>query len=160
MVVVAPNAFAVFAPYLKKKKRSPRQQEFQRNLDALIRQGIIKKIVNSKGKISLELTKRGKWEFFLRHHSLEKNEGKKWDGKWRVVIFDVPNDKTAIRDEMRRAMKLFGFVMIQKSVWAYPYSCDSFVVLLRKYLGIRDDVVYMIVETIENDLELKRKFKL
>ncbi len=159
IAVVAPNAFGIFAPFLKNKKKV-RKQEFQRNIDTLVRQGIIERIVRPNGTVTLTLTKRGKWEFFLRHNSIDLGSKKKWDHKWRVIIFDIPNDKTSIRNEMRRAMKLFGFTMIQKSVWVYPYPCDDFVLLLKKYLGISSDVLYMVVEMIENDKELRKEFKL
>ena len=159
IAVLAPNAFTIFAPFLKNKKQ-PRRQEFQRNIDALVRQGIMKRTTQRDGTATLTLTKRGKWEFFLRHNSIDLGSKKKWDYKWRIIVFDVPNDKTSIRNEMRRAMKLYGFVMIQKSVWAYPYPYDDFVILLKKYLGVTNDVLYMVVEMIENDKELRSEFKL
>ncbi len=79
---------------------------------------------------------------------------------WRVIIFDVPQTKSKLRHELRRAVKLYGFKMIQQSVWVYPYACDDFVGILKKHLGLSHDVLYMKVAFIENDKQLRKEFEL
>src|SRR3989338_1597786 len=44
-------------------------------------------------------------------------EDKEWDGKWRIVIFDIPEEKRIIRNLFRRNLKKWGFKHLQKSVW-------------------------------------------
>lgn len=44
-------------------------------------------------------------------------EAKNWDGKWRIVIFDIPESKRLVRDLFRRNLKKWGFRHLQKSVW-------------------------------------------
>jgi hypothetical protein len=158
VAIVAPNALQLFSPLLKKKKRSPKQ-EVGRNIESLLQKKLMKRVVDAQGNVSLTLTRRGQWEYTLRHTRLEPKQ-KKWDKRWRVVVFDVPNTKGNVRSELRRGMKLFGFRMIQRSVWVYPYPCDDFIVILRSHLGVGSDVLYMTVDTIENDFELRREFKL
>jgi phenylacetic acid degradation operon negative regulatory protein len=119
----------------------------------------VKKTISPQGDIKLQLTRKGKWEAFLRFGSQDALK-KEWDGTWRVVIFDVPKTKDKIRSELRRAMKLYGFVMLQQSVWVYPYACDDFVVLLKEHLDVSHDVLYMKVAYIENDQHLQKEFKL
>lgn len=43
-----------------------------------------------------------------------------WDGKWRMVIFDVPESDRSLRAKMRRRLMLEGFGCLQKSVWISP----------------------------------------
>ncbi len=159
VALLAPNALQMFAPFMRKKKRAPKQ-EIQRNLDSLIRAGLLKKVKDKQGVLTLELTQKGKWEVLLRHNRIDGGDKKVWDRKWRVVIFDVPNSKGSMRFELRKAMRIYGFIMLQKSVWVYPYVCDDFIILLRKHLGISNDILYMTVDTIENDQELCREFNL
>ncbi len=43
-----------------------------------------------------------------------------WDGKWRLVMYDIPQSNNSARDQIRRLIKQLGFVQIQQSVWAHP----------------------------------------
>jgi phenylacetic acid degradation operon negative regulatory protein len=45
---------------------------------------------------------------------------REWDGKWRMVIFDVPESDRPLRARMRRRLMLEGFGCLQKSVWISP----------------------------------------
>lgn len=157
VALFAPNALQMFTPFMKRKKRAPKQ-EIQRNLESFIASGLVKRVIADDGTPSLILTKKGHWEVLLRHRQKDSGEKQKWDGRWRVIVFDVPNEKSTIRAELRRAIRLYGLHLLQKSVWVYPYPCDDFVQLLRSHLDISAHVLYMTVDTIENDKELRREF--
>jgi phenylacetic acid degradation operon negative regulatory protein len=151
-----PGLTYALAPFIKRKKQ-PRSQNIQKSLDALVRAGLVKRTIRKNGEVTVELTKKGKWEALLRAPSLD-TKCAEWDGLWRVVIFDVPQSKNKIRRELRHAMKLYGFRMLQQSVWVYPHPCDDFVGLLKKHLGVSNDVLYMKVAFIENDKHLRKEF--
>lgn len=51
-----------------------------------------------------------------------------WDGLWRLVIFDIPEENKKLRDTFRNKLKSLGFVMFQKSVWVTPFDVTSKVV--------------------------------
>lgn len=157
-LAIFPGVTTLIAPFIKKKKYSSRQA-IQRNVESLVRAGLIKKTLSPSGSVQLKLTKKGRWEAFLRGKSKDK-KSQKWDGTWRVVIFDVPQRKYRVRDELRRAMTLYGFKRLQISVWVYPYACDDFIELIKEHLGISSDVLYMKVSYIENDKHLRREFNL
>ncbi len=59
---------------------------------------------------------------FLRYF---KSKTSNWDNKWRVVIFDIPNELHMERIKFRRKIKSMGFVMLQKSVFVFPYPCNE-----------------------------------
>ncbi len=88
------------------------------------------------------------------------NKPKHWDKKWRVVIFDIPEKKKKIRDQVRNLFVSAGFERLQDSVWVYPYDCENIIGLLKTDLGIGKDLLYMIVDEIENDKHLREVFKL
>lgn len=160
ILAVAPGLTLAMAPFLRKKKYHSKQA-VQRNIDTLIKNGLLKRVTDEKGQPSLVLTDRGKWE--ARIHRLDKKDKKEpttWDGVWRVIVFDVPEHKRKVRGELRRAMTLYGFYQLQKSVWVYPHPCDDFVYLIKSHLGISNDVLYMQVTYIENDKELRREFRI
>jgi len=157
--IVAPNALQILAPFFKKKKYSSKQA-VKRTLDSLIRSGLVKRTLDSHGVPFLELSKKGVWEISIRKGIMSSTNQKKWDGYWRVVIFDVPNAKGSIRSELRRGMKLFGFKQLQKSVWVYPYECSQFIELLKSHLEVSQDVLVMEAASIENDRHLRKEFKI
>ena len=51
-----------------------------------------------------------------------ENKNDKWDGKWRIVVFDIPEQKRAIRNLFRRNLKKWGFKQLQKSVWVSKHN--------------------------------------
>lgn len=156
VLALFPGVALAIAPFIKKKKYSPKQS-IQRNIDSLIKNKLLRKSVDKTGCIKIELTKRGRWEALLRAPSVDK-QSKKWDQLWRVVVFDIPQDKQKERTELRRAMRLFGFRLLQKSVWVYPFPCDDFILILKERLGVSHDVLYMKVSYIENDKHLRNEF--
>ena len=91
-------------------------------------------------------------------HALLKR--KRWDKRWRVVIFDIPEIRRKTRDQLRETMREAGFYHLQDSVWLYPYDCEDFIALLKADLRIGYAVLYMIVEKIENDSKLKEHYQL
>jgi hypothetical protein len=47
---------------------------------------------------------------------------KRWDGRWRVVLFDIPERRRGVRNRLRLFMQEYGFVRLQDSAWIYPYD--------------------------------------
>ncbi|MBI4008672.1 transcriptional regulator PaaX, partial [Candidatus Roizmanbacteria bacterium] len=55
----------------------------------------------------------------------------KWDGKWRIVIFDIPEVNKRIRQVLRETLKVLEFWPLQKSVWI---SKKNYTKELRKWI--------------------------
>lgn len=85
---------------------------------------------------------------------------KKWDNKWRIIIFDIPEKKRWVRDEIRQIFVEAGFIKLQNSVWVYPYDCEDVIGLLKTDFGIGRDMLYIIADQIENDKYLRDEFGL
>ncbi|MBI1974385.1 MAG: hypothetical protein HYS51_00795 [Candidatus Zambryskibacteria bacterium] len=85
---------------------------------------------------------------------------KKWDKKWRVIIFDIPEKKKNIREKVRNLFVLAGLYRLQDSVWVYPYDCEDIIGLLKTDFGVGKDILYMIVDEIESDKRLREEFNL
>lgn len=81
-------------------------------LKRLREKGFVAEEKSNTGEIILKLTDEGKTIFLL-----EGEEKKEWDGKWRIVVFDIPEQKRLIRNLFRRNLKKWGFKQLQKSVW-------------------------------------------
>lgn len=117
--------------------------------------------VERDGKKFLRITPAGRKAFAFEQAKVAlKNQKKKWDGRWRMIVFDVPERRRPIRNRLRAVMCEIGFVRLQDSVWVYPYDCEDFVALLKAELRIGKDVLYAIADTIEHDKSLRLHFKL
>jgi len=108
-----------------------------------------------------QLTKEGekilrRWE--LADYNLKRPT--KWDGKWRMIIFDIPEKKRSIRKQVVTLFNQAGFYRLQDSVWIYPYDCEDVIGLLKTDFGIGKDVLYIIANEIENDRHLRLEFGL
>ena len=75
-------------------------------------------------------------------------------------MFDVPEKRKKIRERLRFEMEEVGFLRIQDSAWLYPYDCEEFMALLKADLHIGKDVLYAVVEEIENDKWIRKHFGL
>jgi DNA-binding transcriptional regulator PaaX len=135
----------------------PRQKEsINASRNRLMRRGLLE----FKGK-SLCLTKRG--ESVLRRleaKDFRLKKPKRWDGKWRVLIFDIPEKRKVLRERVREMLTMIGFVRLQDSVWIYPYDCEDLIKLFKADLNVGKGMIYMIVDELEYDTSLKKSFKL
>ena len=109
----------------------------------------------------MRLTQQGEDKlirFELLGYKLKKP--KKWDKKWRMLIFDIKEERKRTRDKIRFTLNRIGFLRLQDSVWVYPYDCEDFVTLMKADFKIGRDLLYLIVDTIEGDAKIKNYFKL
>ena len=84
-----------------------------------------------------------------------------WDGKWRVLMFDIYEKRRKTRAKLRALLTGAGFVRLQDSVWVHPYPCDEFVALVRTHLksGVRE-LRLIVADALESDRPLREHFKL
>lgn len=91
---------------------------------------------------------------------LEIKKPKKWDKKWRLVMFDIPEKKRLARDVLRRKLKSMNFYQIQRSVFIHPFECQREIELITKVYEIKPFVYFIRVDYIDNQKKLKEKFDL
>ncbi len=95
-----------------------------------------------------------KWE--LSNYSIKSH--KKWDKKWRIIIFDIPEKKKGVRRQISVLFNQAGLYRLQDSVWVYPYDCEDIIGLLKTDYGVGKELLYIIAEEIENDRFLRSAF--
>lgn len=127
-------------------------------LERLKRQGYIRLASSSTG-FALRLTPEGQVllaQYELKGISIKKS--KRWDGKWRVIVFDVKEQRRYLRDRVRMQLQEWGFYMLQKSVFVYPYPCEDVVELLKTGHKVRHDLLYLTVSEMPYDNKLRKHF--
>lgn len=77
-----------------------------------------------------------------------------WDGKWRLVIFDIPEDQKATRNIVRQLLYRVGFYQLQKSVYVYPHDCIGIVRYLEEAYDLDRYIQFAIAERLGTELDL------
>lgn len=138
-------------------KRSDRRWRdyADRALKRLIRRGFVEETRQGR-VVGYQLTDRGREHLLRREFASAKLvPSKKWDGKWRLVAFDIPEKRRYLRDNLRTHLNRLGLYPLQQSVWLYPYPCQDIVRLLKVDLGLGRRVQYFTVGTFEDRREEK-----
>lgn len=89
-----------------------------------------------------------------------KKKEKKWNGKWFMVFFDVPESQRLKRDQLREFLKQLGFYKYQKSVYLFPYECEKEINLIKKIVEGGKYIKYIIAEKIEDENIAKTFFRI
>ena len=90
-----------------------------------------------------------------------KIKKQKWDTKWRIIIFDIPQELHKERVKLRAKLKTLGFYMLQKSVFVFPYPCEEELGPICERLCITDYVDVIIADSVGfHEKEIKRHFNL
>ena len=153
MALLAPNALSILG---KMGLINPRQkkQAVKRSITRLIDRGYVT-LEDGKAR----LTRKGQiFAAKLGEGNLAPRKPMRWDKKWRVLIFDIPEPRKKSREQIRATLMGMGFKRLQDSVWVYPYDCEDLVTLLKVDLKIGKDLLYIIADKIEHDSALRREF--
>lgn len=163
--LLAPNSARAIKPLLRQSSHWDEWKHFniaylRRTLHRLEQQKIVE-IQEDGDQSVIQLTSGGKRKI-LRYSldNLEVVKPKSWDGKWRLVLYDVPISQRGLGDLVRQALRTIGFYPIQKSVYLFPYSCFDHIEFIREYYGLGNALQYMLVSHIEHDEAYKTYFNL
>lgn len=143
----------------RKKKFSKRKIEIA--LSGLKRRKFIKIVKEKNGRVKVKLTNKGRkriLEMSLEIMEIKKPE--KWDGKWRIVIFDVPVEQNKAREALRNKMKNLGFRQLQKSVWIIPWECEDEILFISAAFKVEKYVEIITAQDLLHEKEIRESFKL
>ncbi len=156
------RAIIKYKKYNKNKNYKVSDYNLSKSLSGLNKNKII--ILKEKNdKFIVELTEKGRKvvkEILFDNMKIKKPN--KWDKKWRIVIFDIPERKIGKhqRNLFRAKLQTVGFYQMQKSVWVCPYPCEKEVRLMCEIYEINPYVNIITAEKIYNATSLIKHFKL
>ena len=153
------NAVQIFKIFKGSKKYSKTQ--IRSAVNSIKSQKLIEYIIDKNGKTVVKITKKGKTK--LRAFSIDLMEikkPKKWDGKWRLAMFDIPMRFTKGREALRYHLKDLNFFQFQKSAWIYPYPCEDEIIFIADFFGVGKYVEILTVESISREEKVERHFRL
>lgn len=157
----SPRASSQVLKSISEEWQEINRQSLKRAINSLYESKLIDEKQNKDGSTTIILSENGKKKaltYQLDEMKIKKPQ--KWDKKWRVVLFDVPENRKKIRDALRHHLKQLGFYEFQKSVFIHPYDCKDEIDYLIEFYDIRRFVRFMMADFLDNELHLKQHFNL
>lgn len=162
-LLIAPNAAKLLNLFnldarASIEERRRRREQIRKTIERLKRNRIVE-VYQKDEKDIVELTTLGK-KRLLKYQldDLEIKKPKRWDGKWRVVIFDIPEKRKKAREAFRYMLKRIEFYRLQKSVFVSPYPCRDEVDFISEIFEIGDCVNYFEIINFDDQVKLELQF--
>lgn len=93
---------------------------FTTAVSKMLKTGYLEKVIKN-GEPYLRLTGRGK-KALTRDFSFFVWQKKNWDGYWRMVFYDIPEEGRKRRVSLQEQLKNLGFGALQESVYISPFD--------------------------------------
>ena len=123
----------------------------------LEKRGLLK-FIKYKDSRFVQLTAKGQLEALFIKAKLPFRE--KWDGKWRLIVFDIPEEARLRRDQFRKLLKINQFKKLQQSVFISPYPLSREAIEYLEQSKLIENIRIMRVDEMDNDAELRQSFGL
>jgi DNA-binding transcriptional regulator PaaX len=157
VALLAPKALRAFAEISGVQSTLGFPQRIEKSTQSLLRAGEIEWVQTAHGKV-LRLTVSGGEKLARLSLVGFSKKRRRWDGRWRMVLYDIREARKTKRQLLRDTLRDIGFYRLQDSVWVYPHECAELVLLLRTNFALGREVQYVEVDHIENDKPLIRHF--
>jgi len=161
--LAVPNLPLIIKPLLKalpKNKKKPTVKNIIKSITYLKNQRLVD-FKEKNGEQILTLSEEGKKRILkFNIEKLEIKKPRKWDGFWRVIIFDIPERQRQGRDVLRSFLQRLGFYQLQKSCFVHPFECKDEVDFLTEIYNISHHVNFITAKHIEGQSRLKKFYNL
>ena len=125
------------------------ERRLRRRLAEMHKRKLVR-IYQEEDKFVVKLTNNGRKKYLkYKLEELSIPTPEKWDGKWRIVAYDIPRERSGGRNAMRETLKRLGFYQLQESVYLYPYPCEDVIDFIKEFYGVGDDVTLLTVSGLE-----------
>ncbi|MBP6857661.1 MAG: hypothetical protein KBC11_00470 [Candidatus Pacebacteria bacterium] len=135
----------------KDKKSS--KMAISRSLKGLLETGLVEQSFSGQNEYA-RLTKEGKKK--LNSLKLDNDNGlvsPSWDGKWRIIILDLPETRKDERESLRYLLKKAGFMCLKNSVWVSPFPYEHLFTNIKKDFGLTTEIMVFVTNTLDKETE-------
>lgn len=158
VIIVAPNAVQAIEMLIPKGKKPKNNNQ---HIYYAKRSGYFEVKKLEENRYAITLTNKGSVavrDILFDDYVIPRPP--RWDGKWRVLSFDIAEDDRRLRDDLRAAIQRMNFKLIQNSVYVHPYPIDDFIAKLHeRYPQSAKHVISMTATHIDGQEQLIAAFK-
>ena len=122
-----------------------------RSLKGLTEAGFVESVSSGQNEYA-RLTNEGK----RKAYSIKLESGlvsTKWDGYWRMIMLDLPEERKSEREALRYLLKKAGFVCVKNSVWVSMYPYENLFINIKKDLGLTTEMMILVTDKIDEETE-------
>jgi DNA-binding transcriptional regulator PaaX len=161
-VIIAVVALPGMAPVLNLfSGKNKKDRRMFNNAMYRMRSQKMVKVYYKDGEEVIEITEKGKRRLLkYEFDEMKIKIPKKWDGLWRIVIFDIPEKRKKARNAINMKLKELGFYPIQKSTFIFPYECRNEVDFVAEHFFARKYINYIVAKEVDGSDKLKKSFKI
>jgi len=124
-----------------------------RSIKNLTTDGLVE-CFNSEHKQYFRLTNNGKQK--LNNIALECESSlvsTTWDGYWRIILLDIPEERKSEREALRYLLKKAGFACLKNSVWISMYPFEHLFTNIKKDLNLSSELIIIVTDKIDEQTE-------
>ncbi|HEY4503339.1 MAG TPA: hypothetical protein VJC14_02815 [Candidatus Paceibacterota bacterium] len=122
-----------------------------RSLKGLQEAGLIESIYSGQNDYA-RLTREGKKKInSLMLDSETTLVNTKWDGFWRIILLDLPEQRKSERESLRYLLKKANFVCLKNSVWISPHPYEHLFINIKKDLGFTTEMIVIVTEFVDEE---------
>ena len=74
-----------------------------------------------------------------------------WDGFWRIILLDLPEERKSERESLRYLLKKAGFVCLKNSAWISPYPFEHLFTNIKKDLGFSTEMMIIVTQFLDEE---------
>lgn len=160
LMPILPKALKPLVRIFSRRHGAKRDENFLKSLSYLKRNCLVS-IAQKDGQQVLTLSEDGRKRllgFNLNYMGIKTP--RKWDGYWRIVIFDIPERRKQGREAFRSKLKQLGFYQLQKSCFIHPFDCKSEIAFISELFEVSPFVNLLVAKEIEGAAKLQKIFGL
>jgi CRISPR-associated endonuclease Cas2 len=146
---------------IKNEWRNINRRSFNSSVGRLSRDKLIQEKKMPNGSFQLSLTEKGRevaTKLDILGSVINFKKPKKWDGKWRIVIFDIPEKDRKFRSILREHLFNLEFRKLQQSVFVSPHPFEKQIIDLTQIYSATSYVRVITATKIDNEAYLKKHF--
>ena len=118
--------------------------------------GYLREVETKNKEKTIRITPKGK----MKIYKYLNETAMQWDGKWRILFFDIPEKHRSKRDSLRKKLKELGFKQYQISAWICPFDFTEELDVIIYELQIDKNVQYVIGDSVKGEDKLKSMFNM
>ncbi|MES2930276.1 MAG: hypothetical protein V4665_00625 [Patescibacteria group bacterium] len=134
-------------------KSTKAEYALTRSMKNLVSDGLVEAF-SSEHKQYFRLTPEGKHK--LNSLTLDTDSSlvsTQWDGYWRIVLLDLPENRKSEREALRYLLKKAGFICVKNSVWISMHPFEHLFTNIKKDLGLTTELIILVTDKLDDTTE-------
>ena len=124
-----------------------------RSIKNLLSDGLVEAF-SSEHKQYLRLTKEGKQKINSIAIECESSlVSTVWDGYWRIILLDIPEERKNEREALRYLLKKAGFICLKNSVWISMLPFENLFTNIKSDLNLSTELIIIVTDKIDKETE-------